>query len=313
MHAALPPLNALRAFEAAARLGGMSKAAEELHVTPGALSHQIRALEEFLEVKLFERLARSIRLTPAGEALYPGLHDGFQDIHEAVAAVRRSVDPNLLVLSTPPGFTAKWLAPRLYRFSIARPEVEVRIASTERNADFVSDGVDIAIRNRAVNQAAEAGLVVEFMINIELLPVCAPSLIERFGPFDSPADLARAPLIQDETFVGRASMPQWQDWFEAAGAPEASHARSMSFSNSDHALGAAVEGAGVLLSHNVLAHDDLVSGRLVAPFSVSLETDRCYCLVYPEAAADRPNVSAFRAWALEEIAAMGDCAKLAER
>lgn len=311
MHAALPPLNALRAFEAAARLGSMSNAAEELAVTPGALSHQIRGLEDFLDIKLFERLPRAIRLTPAGETLYPGLQVGFQQIREAVAAMRRTTDPNLLVLSTPPGLTAKWLAPRLYRFADAVPGVEVRVSSTTRNADFVTDGVDIAVRNVPTGQAAPPGMAHDFLVDIEFLPVCSPSLLARYGPFDSPSDLARAPLIQDETFVGRANMPQWQDWFEAAGAPEAAHGRSLSFSDADHALGAAVEGAGVLLSHNILAHDDLASGRLVAPFSLMLGSGRSYCLVYPERAAERANVAAFRDWALQEIAAMRGCAELA--
>lgn len=303
----LPPLNALRAFEAAARHGSMSRAADELAVTPGALSHQIRALEEFLEVKLFERLTRSIRLTPAGEALYPGLQGGFQQIRDAVGALRRAADPNLLVLSTPPGFTAKWLAPRLYRFSSARPDVEVRVASSTRNADFLTDGVDLAIRNLPIGHSTEPDLAVDFLVEINLLPVCAPSLVERIGPFETPADLARAPLIQDETFVQRANLPRWADWFAAAGAPEATHAHALTFSNADHALDAAAQGAGVLLAHDILAKDDLKSGRLVAPFPLSLPTGRGYCLIYPIQAAERANVEAFRSWALAEIAAMDDC------
>ena len=309
---ALPPLNALRAFEATARLGSMSKAAEELNVTPGALSHQVRALEDFLEVKLFERLTRAIRLTPAGEALYPGLQGGFQQIREAVATLRRSLDPNLLTLSTPPGFTAKWLAPRLYRFSTARPDVEVRIASSARNADFVTDGIDIAIRNMALDQAPIPGLAVERLAEIHALPVCAPRLIARYGPFETPHDLARTPLIQDETFVNRANMPRWSDWFRAVGAPDADHAHGLTFSNADHALDAAVEGAGVLLAHDILAHDELRAGRLVSPFAHSMATGRGYYLVYPEAAAERANVAAFREWALKEIRAMKPIAELVE-
>ncbi len=303
-----PPLNALRAFEAAARHGSMSKAADELSVTPGALSHQIRGLEDFLEVKLFERMARAIRLTPAGETLYPGLQSAFQQIGEAVAALRRMADPNILVLSTPPGLTAKWLAPRLYRFSGAWPDVEVRISSSMRNADFVTDGVDLAIRNVALGAAPAPGFAHDFLAELRMIAVCAPSLIARYGPLERPTDLARIPLIQDETFAVRARLPRWRDWFEAAGAPEAAHGNAMSFSNADHALDAAVEGAGVLLAHDTLAHDDLKSGRLVSPFSTVLTTGRSYCLVYPKAAAARPPVAAFREWALAEFAAMQDCA-----
>lgn len=297
----MPPLNALRAFEAAARHGSMSRAADELGVTPGALSHQVRALEDFLEVKLFERLTRSIRLTAQGELLYPGLQGGFQQIREAVSALRRSEDPNHLVLSTPPGFTAKWLAPRLYRFSSARPDVEVRVASSARNADFMTDGVDIAVRNLSLEHRIDGSLRADFLAEISLLPVCAPTLIARLGPFDTPADLARAPLIQDETFVGRANMPRWSDWFHAVGAPEAHHAHGMSFSSADHALGAAEEGAGVLLASDILAHDDLISGRLVAPFPLALPTGRGFYLVYPAVATERENVAAFRSWAMAEV------------
>lgn len=311
MHNALPPLNALRAFEAAARLGGMSKAAEELSVTPGALSHQIRGLEEFLDVKLFERLARTIQLTPAGETLYPGLQGGFQQIREAVAALRRSADPNVLVISTPPGLTAKWLAPRLYKFSQLAPDVEVRVASSTRNADFVTDGVDVAIRNVGVADKPAKGLAMEFVAEIRSLPVCSPAVMARHGPFDKPADLAQAPLIQDDTFVVRAGMPRWDDWFEAAGAPEAAHGGALTFNSPDHALDAAVEGAGVLLAHEILAYDDIRSGRLIAPYSLALPSGRAYSLIYPEAAAGRPVVAAFREWLLGEAAKMLSCEALA--
>lgn len=304
MHNLMPPLNALKAFEAAARLGSMTRAAEELGVTPGALSHQVRGLEDFLEVKLFERLPRAIALTPAGEALFPGLQGGFQQIREAVAALRRQSDPNVLTISTSPGLTAKWLAPRLYRFAAASPDIEVRISSATRNADFTTDGVDVALRNVGVADKPPPGLSMDRLAEIRLLPVCAPSLVERFGPFVKAADLARAPLIQDETFQVRADIPRWRDWLEAAGAPEAAHANAMSFSNADHALDAAVEGAGVLLAHEILAYDDLRSGRLTAPYSLSLPTGRAYAVVYPEYAAERPSVAAFRDWILSEADAM---------
>ncbi len=304
MRNALPPLNALRAFETAARLGSMSKAAEELNVTPGALSHQIRGLEEFLDVRLFERLPRSIKLTGAGEVLYPGLQAGFQQVREAVGALRRSVDPNLLVLSTPPGLTAKWLAPRLYRFSSAMPDVEVRVSSSVRMADFMTDGVDIAIRSMPANNGMSEGLKVELLAGVTLLPVCAPRLLERFGPLESPRDLAAVPLIEDVSLPDRANLPRWQDWFQAVGAPEAAHAGGLGFSSPDHALDAAVEGAGVLLAQTILAYDDMKSGRLIAPFDLPLDGKRVYSLVYPEAADARSTVRAFRDWVMEEVRAM---------
>lgn len=304
MREAMPPLNALRAFEVAARHGSMSKAAVELSVTPGALSHQVRALEEYLDLKLFNRLARSIELTRAGQLLYPGLASGFQQLQGAVATLRRAADPNLLVVSTPPGLTTKWLAPRLYKFSSAHPEIEVRVSSSTKNADFLTDGVNVAIRNLALAHPSPKGLAADLLVAINVLPVCSPAFAAQHGPFGVPADMAQAPLIQDETFADRARNPTWSDWFEAAGAPEASHTGIMTFNSPDHALEAAIQGGGVLLAHDILAHDDLALGRLIAPFDLALPTGRAFYIVYPEMARAEATVVAFRDWALNEISLM---------
>ncbi len=177
MHNAPPPLNALRAFEAAARHLSLTKAAVELNVTPGALSHQIRGLEDHLGLKLFDRGVRSIALTAAGKALQPGLQAGFLHIRDALASLNRMGDARVLVISTPPGFTSKWLAPRLYRFSIAYPEIDVRVSSSINNANFTTDGVDAAIRNLAGSDAAhDEALEVEKLIDLSLAPVMQPGL-----------------------------------------------------------------------------------------------------------------------------------------
>src|SRR5712672_3551090 len=178
MHNPMPPLNALRAFEAAARHLSLTRAAQELHVTAGALSHQIRGLEDMLGVKLFERRVRAIALTPAGKLLYPGLQTGFARIQEAVAGLGLAGDDRVLVISTPPGFTAKWLAPRLYRFAAAHPEIDVRVSSSFGFANFTTDGVDVAIRNMPVEAANDPALVVEKLVDLSLVPVCSPRLIE---------------------------------------------------------------------------------------------------------------------------------------
>src|SRR3974390_37230 len=175
MHISIPPLNALRAFEAAARHLSLTKAAQELHVTPGALSHQIRGLEEFLGLKLFERRVRSIALTPSGKQLYPGLQTGFIHIRDAVAAISNAGDESVLVISTPPGFTAKWLAPRLYRFSSAYPWIDARVSSSMSNANFATDGVDVAVRHLSIDASADAELVVEKLIELSSLPYSALS------------------------------------------------------------------------------------------------------------------------------------------
>src|SRR5262249_37284766 len=172
MHTPMPPLNALRAFEAAARHLSLTRAAQELHVTAGALSHQIRALEELLGVKLFERRVRAIALTPAGKLLYPGLQTGFARIQEAVAGLGVAGNHRVLAISPPPGFTARWLAPRLYRFAAQNPEIDVRVTSSPGFANFTTDGVDVAIRNLPLGDASDSALAIEELVELSLIPVC---------------------------------------------------------------------------------------------------------------------------------------------
>ncbi len=302
MHRAHPPLNALRAFEAAARHLSLTKAASELNVTPSALSHQIRGLEDHLGAKLFDRGVRSIALTAAGKALQPGLQAGFVHIRDALASLNRLSDERVLVVSTPPGFTSKWLAPRLYRFSLAHPEIDLRVSSSIRNANFIADGVDVAVRNLPVNAAHDEALEVEKLIDQSLAPVCSPAFVERYGPFTSPDMLKGAPLIHDDSLAGRAEMPTWADWFAAAGVRDADVSRGLRFNSADHALDATVEGAGVLLTHNALAYDDLRTGRLVMPFDLTVPSGRCYAFVCPKERRESANVRAFRGWLRNEVA-----------
>jgi LysR family glycine cleavage system transcriptional activator len=304
VHKPMPPLNALRAFEAAARHLSLTKAAQELHVTAGALSHQIRGLEDFLGLKLFERHVRSIALTSAGKQLFPGLQTGFVHIRDAVAGLSEASDDRVLVISTPPGLTAKWLAPRLYRFSAAHPEIDVRVSSSLGNANFTTDGVDVAVRNLAADATADTDLVIDRLIEINLVPVCSPGLIETYGPFTSPAALRGVPLIHDESLASRAAMPTWADWFTAAGVGGVDVSRGLRFNSADHALDATVEGAGVLLAHDVLAYDELRTGRLIAPFALTLETRRAYHFVCAKRRQDHPSVQAFRTWIKQEVAAL---------
>ena len=292
----LPPLNALRAFEATARHLSFTLAAEELSVTPAALSHQIKGLEDFLGQRLFLRKVRSIALTPAGLALYPGLHAAFLQIRQSVELVDRAPNDNVLVVSAPPGFTAKWLAPRLYRFLMANPGIDARISATQALANFTTDGVDLAIRN---SRSETRGLASHRLIGITLLPVASPRLLGEHG-IVAAADLAKVPLIHDDMLGSLTGLPSWADWLAAAGVEGINLSRGLRFSSPDHALEAAVEGAGVLLAHKALAHDDLRTGRLVAPFTLELATERSFRLVYPETHSRRPAVKAFTAWLLEE-------------
>jgi LysR family transcriptional regulator, glycine cleavage system transcriptional activator len=303
MHVA-PPLNALRAFEAAARHLSLTKAAHELNVTPGAISHQIRGLETLLGVELFERRARSIALTPAGELLHPGVQTGLLYIREAVANIQSAGQERILVVSTPPGLTSKWLAPRLYRFASSHPEIDARISSSLNNANFTTDGVDVAVRNLPIDPRSDPALVIEKLVDLSFVPVCSPRVIERHGPLRTAKALARAPLIHDDTLVSRAAVPTWADWFRAAGVESVNVRRGLRFNSSDHALDAAGEGAGVLLAHDLLAYDDLRSGRLLIPLALALPSGRAYHLVRASARHDRPQVLAFGRWIKEELAAL---------
>lgn len=304
MHRPLPPLNALRAFEAAARHLSLTRAATELHVTPGALSHQIRGLEDTLGLELFHRLPRALALTEAGRKLLPGLTDGFTRIRAAVDTLDEDADTCVLVISTPPGFTAKWLAPRLYRFMNAHPDIDARISSTLSIANFDNDGIDVAIRNLPVEAGEQPGLEREHLVDLTYLPVCSPRLLERIGPLASPDDLRHVPLIHDDMLIGRAHMPNWSDWLMAAGVEGVDVSRGLRFNSADHAIDAAEEGAGVLLGLLVLAHNDLRSGRLVAPFGLTVVSGRAFHFVCPKGHRKRKNVVAFHDWLRTELAAM---------
>ena len=293
----LPPLNALRAFEATARHLSFTRAADELAVTPAALSHQIRGLEEFLGERLFERKARSIALTPVGATLYPGLHAAFLQIRQTVDLVDRDQASKVLVVSAPPGFTAKWLAPRLYRFMIAHPDLDTRISASRDLANFTSDGVDIAIRNGSTQRP---GLWTQKLLDIHLMPVASPKLIRKLGGIANPPDLVRAPLIHDTMLGDLSGMPTWADWLRAAGVDGVDIHRGLRFNSADHALEAAGEGAGVLLGQRELAHEDLRSGRLVILFGPMLRAERFFSLVCLAGAEKKPKIRAFIDWIARE-------------
>ena len=304
MHTAMPPLSALRAFEAAARHLSLTLAARELNVTAGALSHQIRGLEDFLGLKLFERRVRAIALTAEGKQLYPGLQTGFAQIREAVEGLKAKHNPDVLVVSTSPGLTSKWLAPRLYRFAPVFPDVDVRISSSLTNANFTTDGVDLAVRNMIVDHSPDPSLAFERLADISFIPVCSPRLIKEHGPVKRPRDLARLPLIHDETLSARGASPEWSEWFTAAGVADVELRRGLRFNSADHALDAAGEGAGVLLAHDMLAYDDLRTGRLVIPVNFSLASGRAFHLVWTRARKPSPAADAFRQWIKDEVAAL---------
>ena len=304
MRTAMPPLSALRAFEAAARHLSLTLAARELNVTAGALSHQVRGLEDFLGVKLFERRVRAIALTAAGKQLYPGLQTGFGQIREAVESLDTSRAAHVLVVSTSPGLTSKWLAARLYRFGAAFPDIDVRISSSPANANFATDGIDLAVRNMPIDPPPDPALEIEKLVDLTYIPVCTPGLLEKQGPVKNAEDLARLPLIHDESLSARGASPNWSDWFKAAGVDNVDLRRGLRFTSADHALDAAGESAGVLLTHDILAYDGLRTGRLVIPVKFALPARRTFSLVWPKARKPIPAAQSFRRWIKDEAAAL---------
>lgn len=289
----LPPLNALRAFEAAARLLSFTRAADELAVTQAAVSHQIKSLEEWLGVLLFQRLPRRLALTDGGRELLATIRNSFDRIESAVGRVRRNDGAGPLTVSVLPSFAAKWLVPRLGRFQTQHPDIEVRIAAETRLSLF-DDGVDLAIR---AGRGHWPDLVCERLLNEELFPVCSPRLLAGPAPLVDPADLKRHTLLHDDF------EQDWRMWLDAAGVTGVDWRRGPRFSNSSMVIQAAVEGQGVALARSALAQADLKAGRLVRPFRIDIASDLAYYIVCPAAHTARPKVRAFRDWLMREATA----------
>ena len=297
----LPPLNALRAFEAAARHMSVSRAAAELHVTPAAVSHQIRALEEQLGVTLFRRLNRGLALTEEGALIAPGLRDGFDRLTTAMRRLDERRTGGALVVSVAPSFAAKWLVPRLERFTRAHPEIDVRISATMELADLRRDAVDVAIR---FGWGGYPGLDVHQLTTETTTPLCSPALLAGPHPLREPADLRHHVLIHDDSMAFDPTAPDWRMWLKAAGVDGiVDVARGQHFTYGDHAIQAAVNGVGVLLGRQSLAGDDLAAGRLLMPFELCLPVRPAYYLVMPAGGQRPPRVTAFRDWVLAEAAA----------
>ena len=284
----LPPLNALRTFEAAARHLSFTKAAEELFVTQAAVSHQIRALEEHLGAPLFRRINRALMLTDQGQVLLPAVRDAFDRLRAGVRRVEDLSSGGALTISTTPSFAASWLAGRLVRFQVLHPEIELQLSATSRLVDFAREGVDCGIRYGAGDWP---GLVASGCSRPTLLPVCSPSLLDGAHPLRQPADLAQHTLLH-----ALDGMDDWRLWLRAAGVPEIDPTRGPKFDEIPLVLQAAINGAGVGIGRRQLVEAELAAGRLVAPFDLELPDAYAYYFVAPEATADQPKLAAFRGW-----------------
>ncbi len=292
------PLTALRAFEAAARNLSFVKAADELHVTPAAISHQVKTLEEFLGVKLFRRMPRGLLLNDVGQLFLPELRDGFNRLDRAVERVQQSDMRGPLMISVAPVFAAKWLVPRLERFSVAYPNIDVRISARLAMVDFRRDTFDAAIR---LGRGKYPGLDSTKLFDESVTPMCSPRLLDGDFPLRSIKDLRHHLLLHDDSLDFDMSAPKWSDWLEEACVKDVDPTRGPHFSHPDHSLQAAIDGAGVVLGWFHLAADDLAAGRLIAPFDLGLSMKLGFYLVCPKTHTDRPKVVIFREWLLKEI------------
>ncbi|APX12276.1 transcriptional regulator GcvA [Tateyamaria omphalii] len=291
----LPPLTALRAFDAAARHMSFAKAAEELNVTPAALSFQIKSLEEHLGTQVFRRLNRAVELTEAGRAMAPGMADGFQTLATAWRAAERTLNNETLTVTAGPAFTAKWLAPRLYEFAQAHPEIELRFSATLKLCDLSRDEVDVAIR---FGPGTDDGVYSMPLAQEWVCPVMTPEMAAKYP---TPESLRDATLIFDDSISFLKPASEWDTWFRMMGMDFEPKAGPR-FSQADHALDAALAGVGVVLGRRAFVVKDLDDGRLVAPFPYALDTGVRFRFLCSEGAENRPQIAAFRDWILTEIA-----------
>lgn len=298
----LPPLTALRAFEAAARHMSFAKAADELHVTPAALSFQIKNLEEHLGHPVFHRLNRAVELTEAGRILAPGASEAFNRLESAWRATRKLQDNSALSVTAGPAFTAKILAPRLYDFARAHPEIELRFAASLRTMDFERDEIDVAVR---YGEGPDIGLYSRTLLTDAVMPMMRPDLAERYK---SPRCLIDAPLIYGDPLPLLHAKANWKHWFLANGI-ERDPPLAAQFSQPDHALDATLAGDGVVLGRSALATRYLASGQLVAPFKIALQVPTRFRFLCVEGNEKRPQIAAFEEWLFAEIGKLPDGTK----
>ena len=295
----LPPLHSLRVFEAVARHLSFTKAAEELHVTPGAVSQQIKTLEEFVGTPVIRRLKRGILLTDEAQASLPLLRDAFEKLGDASDLLTNRRDSNRLKISVAPSLAAKWLVPRLDSFADTSPEIEVWLSAAMEVVDFGADDVDLAIR---YGPGEYPGLEVIHLMSETIVPVCSPRLLVGENPLQKPGDLARHTLLHDGSPDKDESCPDWSMWLKAAGVCDADAHRGPVFNQSSLVIEAAVAGKGVALAKAALALADLEAARLVIPFDMTTPTSFAYYIVFPEAKAQNKAVKAFSQWLQDEAA-----------
>jgi len=289
----LPALNALKAFEAAARHESFTRAAEELCVTQGAVSHQVKALEAELGIKLFNRERQRLIITEAGRDYLTVLRDAFDRIAVGTERLVQRQTSGVLTVSTSPDFAAKWLVNRLGRFAEAHPGIDLRISATLHHIDFAREDVDLAVRH---GDGSWAGLDVARLSTEQLFAVCSPKLLRGRQRISKPADVLKFPLLHLD------DRKDWARWLEAAGVANAELAHGPVLNRASMIIDAAVDGQGIALARTTLAAWDLINGRLVRPLAETLRLSKTYWIVCPKATAALPKIKTFREWLLAEAA-----------
>ena len=295
----LPSLNALKAFEAAARNESFTRAAEELYVTQGAVSHQVKALEAELGVRLFSREPQRLVITEAGRDYLAVVRDALDRIAMGTERLLHRQSAGVLTVSTSPNFASKWLVHRLGRFADAHPAIDLRVSATHHHVDFAREDVDLAIRH---GDGIAPGLDVTRLLKEELFPVCSPKLMRGRHALRKPADIAAHTLLHLD------NRQDWSKWLDAAGVKDADLSRGAVFNQASMAIDAALDGQGIALARTALAAHDLICGRLVRPFSLVLPVSYAYWIVCPKATAKLPKITTFREWLVAE--ALEDARKL---
>ncbi len=287
----LPSLNALRAFEAAARHLSFTRAADELAVTQAAISHQIKGLEEQIGMPLFQRRNRSLILTRAGQMLLPDMTDAFDRMDSSLSKIKRQDEAGILTVSTMDSLAATWLMPRLAKFRAQHDDIDVRLATSDTIVDYERDGIDIGIR---YGLGQWPGLIAEKLMPEKIFPVCAPELLQKNDGLVKPQDLRGHTLIHDD-------MPEdWNMWLKAAGVADIDPTRGPGYSHSNLVMQAAINGEGVALGRDLLVADALLAGVLVKPFDLALTASYSYYVTRTMLGAERPKVRLFYEWLLGE-------------
>ena len=309
----LPPLNALRVFEAAARHLSFKDAANELSITQAAVSHQIKSLEEYLGVELFRRAGRRVQLTEAARACLPRLREGFDSLAAAVEMIRERAAETDLLITAPPVFTARWLMPRLADFAKREPKIELRVFASSKMVDAGALDSPTLVSGLDLREDASGveihlggghypGYRADRLFGVSMTAVASPELVKGNPPLREPADLAHHVLLHDDAMELVAGGNAWQRWLENAGVGERVDAsRGPRFSSNILSLEAASQKLGVALALKPLVDADLASNRLCAPFEAEMRPQSAYYLVCPEVIAERPAVAAFRKWLLEQV------------